>query len=134
MSKSIAVMSASRAVNVTKQVACIAFAAASLSLFSFSASAQMVAPQETVEFADLDLSNAQDTQRLYRRLRNAASEVCSQFKDYKGPAMRARRLTCESRALQDAVATIDHPTLTSLHTAKSELKLAQSKSKSQRNS
>jgi UrcA family protein len=134
MSKLIAVMSSSRALAVTKQATCIALAAASLSLISLSASAQMAVPQQTVEFADLDLSKAEDTQRLYRRLRTAAAEVCSQFKDRSGPAMRARRLSCESTALENAVATIAHPTLTSLHIAKLEMKLAQSKSKSERNS
>jgi UrcA family protein len=135
MSNSVAVISASRAMTLAKQAACIAVTAASLSLVSLSASAQLPAPQQTVEFGDLDLTNDQDTQRLYRRLRTAASEVCSQFNDASRRAvMRMRRQACETRALENAVATIGHPALTALHTAKAETKLAQSKSKSQQNS
>lgn len=119
-----------RALNVSRKVACIAAMATSLSLLSVSASAQIEPPRKTVDFYDLDLTKDKDTQRLYRRLKTAASEVCAQFSDYKSAVMRIRKQQCQDNALTQAIATIGNESLTALHTKRSEEKLAQRKSKS----
>jgi UrcA family protein len=130
MNKLSAVDTSARAHSISKHVACIAAVAASLAMFSMSASAQIVPPRKTVDFYDLDLTKDQDTQRLYRRLRAAASEVCAQFSDYKGAVMRVRKARCMDNALNGAVETIGNASLTALHTKRTEEKLAQSKPKS----
>jgi len=130
MNTLIVVSAPARALKVSKQVACIAAVAASLSLFSMSASAQIEPPQQRVDFYDLDLTKDKDTQRLYSRLRTAASEVCAQFSNYKSAVMRVRKQQCEHNALTGAVATIGNESLTALHTKRSEAKLAQRKTRS----
>lgn len=105
-----------RARSVSKQLVCTAAVAALLSMFAVSASAQIEPPRQKVEFNDLDLTKDQDTQRLYRRLRTAASEVCAQFNGYRNAQMRALRAECINNALTGAVETIGNESLTALHT------------------
>lgn len=103
------------------------FTATTLALFSVTASAttSASAPSYEVHFADLDLANKQDTQRLYSRLRIAAREVCSDFAERKSPVMRDRYKGCMNEALTGAIETIGNPALTALHVSKSDMKLAQ---------
>jgi len=104
-----------------------AFGATALALFSVNASATTAAsvPSYQVHFADLDLANKHDTQRLYSRLRIAAREVCSDFAERKSPVMRDRYKGCMNQALTDAIETIGNPALSALHVSKSDMKLAQ---------
>lgn len=113
-----------------KHAALLAVGAAALSLISFSASAALPPPQQEVQFADLDLTSKQDAERLYRRLRTASSEVCSDFRKRHSARMQERYRECVSQAVENAVATIAHPSLTALHAAKNEVKLAQGVMKS----
>ena len=101
--------------------------------FLFCAHATAAVPLATqrvaqvVDFHDLDLANTQDAKMLYRRLRTAADFVCGQT---RRDDMRSRRRnrSCIDNALNDAVAQVNHPALTALHVAKSEMKLAYGKS------
>lgn len=104
-----------------------ALGASALALFSVAAAATttLPAPSYEVRFADLDLANKHDTQRLYSRLRIAAREVCSDFAERKSPLMRDRYKDCMNQALGDAIETIGNPALTTLHVSKSDMKLAQ---------
>jgi UrcA family protein len=104
-----------------------AFGATALALLSVNASATSATsvPSYQVHFADLDLANKHDTQRLYSRLRIAAREVCSDFAERKSPVMRDRYKGCMNEALTDAIETIGNPALTALHVAKTDMKLAQ---------
>lgn len=104
-----------------------ALGAAALVLFSATAGATTAAsvPSRHVHFADLDLANKQDTQRLYTRLRLAAREVCSDFALRKSTVMRDRYRECVNEALTGAIETIGNPALTALHVSKSDMKLAQ---------
>jgi UrcA family protein len=126
MTKLIAISSA-RVLVASKHAALAAIGAAALSLFSMSASAELPAPQQQVDFDDLNLAKSQDTERLYRRLRTASLNVCNDFRKSKSVVMRERHRDCVSHALTDAVETIGHPSLTALHAAKHDTKLAQRK-------
>jgi len=115
--------------RVTKHTALIAIGAAALSLISFSASATLPPPQQEVNFSDLNLTVKQDAERLYRRLRTASTEVCSDFRKRHSVVMQKRYRECVSQAVENAVATIGNPSLTALHEAKNDVKLAQSNMK-----
>jgi UrcA family protein len=123
-------LSSARAIAVSKQVTLAALSATALSLFSLGVSAEPLTRTQQVDFHDLDLAKAHDTQRLYRRLRTASLEVCSDLGKNKSTLGRDRHRQCVDRALTDAIATISHPSLTSLHASKKETKLAQGKSES----
>ena len=120
----------SASARVAKHTALIAIGAAALSLISFAASATAPAPQQAVNFADLNLANSRDAERLYRRLRTASTEVCSDFRNGNDARMQERYRSCVNRAVDNAVATIAHPSLTALHATKNEVKLAQGATKS----
>jgi UrcA family protein len=126
MNKLIAISSA-RVRLGSKHAVLAVIGATALSFFSLSASAQLPAPQQQVDFDDLNLTKSQDTERLYRRLRAASKSVCSDFKKAKSVVMRNRYRDCTTRALSEAVDTIGHPSLTALHAAKHDTKLAQGK-------
>jgi UrcA family protein len=114
-----------RVVLVGKQAAFAAIGATVLSLYSMTASAQLPPPQQRVDFEDLDLTKAQDTERLYRRLRFASQAVCSEFMKAASVRMRERGRECIAQALTQAVETISHPSLTALHASKNDMQLAQ---------
>jgi UrcA family protein len=120
-------LSSARIVAISKQATLVAIGATTLSLFSVGASAEPLTRTQQVDFYDLDLTKARDTERLYRRLRTASLEVCSDFAKSKSAPGRDRHRHCVDRALADAIATIGHPSLTTLHASKSEMKLAQGK-------
>jgi UrcA family protein len=118
-------LSSARVAGASKQAALAAIGAAALSLFAVNASAEMsAAPQQRVDFDDLDLAKPHDTERLYRRLRAASQTVCREFANYAGERVRELQRQCMDRALADAIETIGHPSLTTLHAAKSDMKLA----------
>ena len=66
-----------------------------------------------VNFGDLDLSSSEGIATLYQRIESAARLVC---KDRLAPWSRR----CYDATIGDAVATIDQPQLTALHSAKIE--------------
>jgi UrcA family protein len=120
-------LSSARVAGAAKQAALAAIGAAALSLVAVNASAEMSAPQQRVDFDDLDLAKPHDTEKLYRRLRAASQTVCREFGNYAGERVRDLQRQCMDRALADAIATIGHPSLTTLHAAKSDMKLAHHK-------
>ncbi|HVF15983.1 MAG TPA: UrcA family protein [Steroidobacteraceae bacterium] len=120
-------MTSARVLVASKHAALAAIGAAALSLFSMTASAELPDPQQQVDFDDLNLESSQDTERLYRRLRTASLNVCSEFRKSRSVVMRERHRDCVNNALSDAVETIGHPSLTALHAAKHDTKLAQRK-------
>ena len=93
----------------------IAALALSTSLVAYSASAEPKAKTQTVNFADLDLSKAAGAQTLYKRIKAAARHVCGPIDNYTfvTPAKAFRE--CYDKAIADAVAQIDRPSLTALH-------------------
>jgi len=91
----------------------IAALALSACLVAYNASAQPNA--QTVSFADLDLSKPAGAQTLYKRIKAAARHVCGPVDNYTfvTPANAFRQ--CYAKAIADAVAQIDRPSLTALH-------------------
>jgi UrcA family protein len=70
---------------------------------------------ETVRFADLDLTRAAGAQELYRRIRQAAREVCQA--DGSSVWYPSGYLECRSTAIARAVTDIGAPLLTEYHRA-----------------
>ena len=71
----------------------------------------------TVSFRDLNLSTPAGAATLYRRIKSAAESVCG----YEETDFRAQISwrACVRRAVDDAVAKVNSPQLTALHTGRS---------------
>lgn len=88
---------------------------------SQAASNQQVSMNSVVvSYADLDLSRDQNVVALYQRLQNAANKVCGASENRVGARITARKLeraaeVCAASALEQAIANIDNPRLTALH-------------------
>jgi len=85
---------------------------------ALAAEAEDSAPRKiTVQYADLNLSSAQGVERLYFRITAAASQVCA----VSGSRLLQHWLQariCTNQSIERAVAAVDLPALTALHTAK----------------
>ena len=67
-----------------------------------------------VHFADLDVSSVEGAKRLYARLRRAATEVCEPLESaIAGDA--SEQHACVTKAIADAVASINRPLLSEYH-------------------
>ena len=66
-----------------------------------------------VDFADLDLTSPAGAEHLYRRLSIAARDVCGDDSEIVDLNQLAAIHACRSEALEDAVATVNRPLLTS---------------------
>lgn len=69
-------------------------------------------PQRVVKYADLSLTNSAAVEVLYRRIQNAATEVCGSV-DPREFARAAQAKVCTDRAIAKAVSAINSPLLTS---------------------
>jgi UrcA family protein len=67
---------------------------------------------ETVQFGDLNLNNQQGAITLYRRLHNAATDVCTELSVSTDLSAAPRYKRCVEQALSDAVAAVDQPAVT----------------------
>ncbi len=67
---------------------------------------------ETVRYEDLDLNNREGAVTLFRRLHNAAADVCATPADGSGPAAVPVYQRCVDHALGDAVSEVGQPALT----------------------
>jgi|SRR5271167_1670350 len=67
-----------------------------------------------VHFSDLDVSSIEDAKRLYARLRRAATEVCEPLES-ANPEGASEHRACVTKAIGDAVATINRPLLSQYH-------------------
>lgn len=111
--------SARQALQVAVCVATGAYAALSVP----AVAAEEPTLQRRVSYEDLNLNQAEDAQRLYTRLRNAAKTAC-RIEPAAGAAAAREMRACTQRALADAIAQIDHPALTELHLAEDAQRLA----------
>jgi UrcA family protein len=66
--------------------------------------------QETVRFADLDLTRSAGARELYRRIEEAARDVCEE-PGSAGFAVAVRSRLCADRAIARAVADVGSPLL-----------------------
>jgi UrcA family protein len=90
--------------------------ASSFAALPTAEAAPIDAPQTTVKFGDLDISQPQGASVLYRRIRAAADRVCSPYWA-QSLAMWAKSGDCVRAAVAQAVATVDQPALSQIHTA-----------------
>ena len=111
-----------------KIVSAAAFAAALLAsapTYAADADAKDVSnvPTRTVSAADLDLAIPSDVQTLYRRVQDAARDVCDESVRKSGMERRAMlswRERCYSSAIARAIEKAGDQRLTALHRAESE--------------
>jgi UrcA family protein len=71
-----------------------------------------------VSFADLDLSTNAGAETLYKRIQLAANQVCGSYRDRRSMKFYQDWKTCRSQAIENAVAKVDRPTLTAVHSNK----------------
>lgn len=71
---------------------------------------------KAVSYADLNLNNQAGAERMYRRLRGAAYEVCAPLEGRRGSKTPWRE--CVDRAVASAVERVNEPALTEHHLAK----------------
>lgn len=91
-----------------------AFAVCS-SLVAYSASAEPKVKTLAVSYADLDLSKPAGAQTLYKRIKAAARNVCGPADRYTYATPSQGFRQCFDKAIADAVAQVDRPSLTALH-------------------
>jgi len=106
--------------NITSQSkrltrAGIAAFAVCTSLIAYSASAEPKVKTQAVSYADLDLSKPAGAQTLYKRIKAAARHVCGPADQYTFVTPPAAFRECFEKAVADAVAQVDRPSLTALH-------------------
>jgi UrcA family protein len=75
------------------------------------------APQITVKYGDLNLTNPQGAATLYSRIHAAAKNVCWQF---EGPGIQAtmQRNACVDKAILGAVTTVNNSALSAVYSEK----------------
>jgi UrcA family protein len=94
--------------------------AASLVMLSWAVcSAQALADDivisaKRVSYGDLNLDTEAGAKMLYRRLRQAAGEVCTSFENTDA-VLRASWSACYQNAMNSAVAFVNKPRVTVLH-------------------
>ena len=95
--------------------------AASLVVLSWAASsAQALAADDIVigvkkvSYADLNLDTEAGARVLYRRLQQAAGEICTSLESMDA-VLRATWSACDHNALNSAVASVNKPRVTVLH-------------------
>jgi UrcA family protein len=93
----------------------VAFAICSC-VTAYSASAEPSVKSQRVGFADLDLSKPAGAQTLYKRIKAAARHVCGPVDRYAYTVSPQSFRQCYEKAIADAVAQVDRPSLTALHT------------------
>jgi UrcA family protein len=70
-------------------------------------------PQVDVKYADLNVYTTVGAAALYRRIRAAAEQVCTPLASDFAHVAQAK--ACQTRAIAEAVATINNPNLTKIH-------------------
>lgn len=91
----------------------IAFAAAALTVTAAPAALAddpVAVASKRVSLAGMDLATTQDAQKLYRRLRHAAKDVCAY-----SSATRVYSQECARQALDASVAELNAPAVDALH-------------------
>lgn len=94
-------------------------ALASLACLLGSTQVLAKAPAETrsvaIRYADLDLGSSEGAAELYHRIVGAARVVCG-YEDHALARLSQVR-SCNSRAISDAVAAVNAPLLSEIHSA-----------------
>lgn len=87
------------------------------SVSSFASTSNGAEPSMKVSFGDLDLSKSAGAEALYKRIRKAAFTVCG---GHESPiaSIYTTGTLCFRTAVNEAVAKVNAPLLTALHTNK----------------
>jgi|SRR5580692_1137504 UrcA family protein len=80
--------------------------------------AAVAVPTRTVHYADLNLNTQAGAAVLYKRIRNAAEQVCGDVGS-RDLAQAAAARACVDRAIFASVHTVNNPQLTSEYNARS---------------
>jgi UrcA family protein len=102
--------------TATRHVALGVVAAMGFCLAAHAAHADEAAPQRSVGYSDLDTGTSAGAAALYRRIKNAAAEVC-------GPSvtldltMVAAAKACQDKAIRTAVIAVNKPLVTRAYLA-----------------
>jgi len=75
------------------------------------------APQITVSFADLNVSQPRGAAALYARIRAAAHSVCAPL-DGRSLGEKSSMNACVDKAVLDAVSSVGQPALTAIYSEK----------------
>ena len=75
-------------------------------------------PKQTVSYQDLNLKSDAGIKVLYRRIQNAADQVCGNT-DTRDLQVTSAKRACIERAISNAVAAVNSPMLTQVYLAKS---------------
>ena len=109
--------------NILSPIYRTAFLSATLSTLSLIGSARVVAgdllsapASVRVSYADLDITSTAGATALHRRIKTAAKEVCG----YEGYSLVEINLwqRCVRDAVDGAVASVNSPLLTAIHTGR----------------
>jgi UrcA family protein len=87
------------------------------SLATVCTAAETDAPQATVKFADLNVSNPEGAAALYARIQRAARQVCVSF-DGRDLSSKAHMDACVHKSIADAVAKVGQPALFAVYNAR----------------
>jgi UrcA family protein len=104
-------------------LAALAFALPS-ALSHPGAAAAATPPSEHVRYADLDLNRPAGIETLYRRLSQAARNVCESYNLSRAPEMQWQRRRCVALAMANAVKDVGNPALTARFLGTSRARVA----------
>jgi UrcA family protein len=92
----------------------VLLAAALTANLASAATADDGARQAVVKYSDLDLSQPNDARRLYRRIKQAAREVCENNPQSQLELLR-RYKECMAKAVNDAVGQVQSTQVAAIH-------------------
>jgi UrcA family protein len=110
--------------GVACRVLLTAVGAAAMSLLAFGAGAKESVPQIIVQYQGIDLAQKENAANLYARLRSASRAVCEEPDNRQLRKVELYR-ACYAKALSDAVATVDHASVTALFNSDKSIRVAQ---------
>lgn len=117
--------------GVARRVVLTAVGAAAMSLLAIESHAAEFPRRVTVNYEGIDLVKRANAENLYARLRAAARAVC--IEPGGGQLSQLRRYrTCYADTLSQAVARIDHASVTALFNSDKAVRVAQYGTDSQR--
>src|SRR5882757_4036839 len=102
-----------RLVMISAGIAILSLAGAS----NAAQAADLESRQMSVSYADLNIESAAGLKVLYGRLQFAARRVCAPFDDGQHRTVNFHFRVCYRNALDSAVAKINKPTLTAMHSS-----------------
>lgn len=106
-------------VNACRTHAHIVMVAGAIAILSFGWTNSLAWARESirvdVSYADLNIQSAAGVKSLYGRLRSAAQTACASFDDGRHSPRNIHFQGCYKTALDSAVAKINEPALTAMH-------------------